>query len=576
MTSQRKLLKARRKAQKSARKLALMEASSANAARTASPHSATGPVVSSLAPPSTYNGPPASPGAYTALPHARARTAETGKRRRRSALVVLATLVVIAGIAAGAWFGYLEERFEDEPTETSATISIEDVRGIGEAIVVRDGSVGVEALAAVEAIGDRFVYDGSVAVLRSPLLVDTTGSFDVAGVELRMASGAGDATYIEVRGGDLDVHDSTLTSWDESTGAVDEDIDDGRASVLVTAGGSATVRSSRLVSLGHGETDRHGFSFTGGSTSGSIVDTEIAGSHAGVTVSGDVDVKLRNLDISDVTVSGIELAGTTGVRVSDSVVQASAGDGITVLGGSADIVIHDNDVFGNEGTGLALVGSSGKIEVYDNLSHRNGRAGVTVSNTRDVVIRDNKVWGNLVGVSLVGGNSGTDVRRNTIGGNRNAGVESTSAGNTVLIRDNVIDHNEHGVVVADGTVEVRGNRIEDNTFGVAVLDKSPRAVVRDNDILNSAEGGIRFVTVDGIEIDGNTVNGNRMAPFVVDVVDQSLAFHDSNDVQSGRKGLEWVYEPMRDIGELAVIEPVPAEFFTQPNVEFLIPEEPAR
>jgi hypothetical protein len=163
-----------------------------------------------------------------------------------------------------------------------------------------------------------------------------------------------------------------------------------------------------------------------------------------------------------------------------------------------------------------------------------------------------------------------------VSGNRGAGVESTSAGNTVLVTSNVIDHNEHGVVITDGTVEVRRNRISDNTWGVAVLDKSPRAIIRDNAISNSADGAIRLVKHDGLEIDGNTLNGNRMAPFIVDVAGDSQAYQDSNHYQGGRKGTEWVYEPLRDIGELAVLTPVPAEFFTQPNVQALIPEDLAQ
>jgi parallel beta-helix repeat protein len=409
-----------------------------------------------------------------------------------------------------------------------------------------------------------------------PVVVDDGGTLEVRDVELRLVSDAAITTNLEVHGGHLDVTGSTITSWDEKAGGADSAPKDGRASVLVTDGGSADVRGSRLVALGYEETDRHGFTFTGGSTSGSVVDTTIEGGRSGVTVSGNVHVSIDDVDVSDVEFAGIELAGTTGVDVRDSTVQGSRGDGIVVVGGSSDVTVDGNDVFGNSGTGLSLLGSSGEVRLRDNYSHRNGRAGVTISNTRDADVSGNKIWGNAVGVSLVGGNSGTVLEDNQVSGNRGAGVESTSAGNTVLVASNVIDHNEHGVVITDGTIEVRGNTISDNTWGVAVLDKSPRAIVRDNTISNSADGAIRLVKHDGLEVHGNTLNGNRMAPFIVDVAGDSQDYQDSNHFQGGRKGTEWVYEPLRDIGELAVLTPVPAEFFTQPNVQFLIPEDLAQ
>jgi parallel beta-helix repeat protein len=183
------------------------------------------------------------------------------------------------------------------------------------------------------------------------------------------------------------------------------------------------------------------------------------------------------------------------------------------------------------------------------------------------------VWSNVVGVSLVGGNSGTVIDGNKIGGNQGAGIESSSAGNTALVHDNVVDHNEHGVVVSDGTIEIRGNRIEDNTLGVAVLDKSPRVIIRDNTIRNSADGGIRLVSVKDVVVEGNSITNNRMAAFIVDHANDSQSFQATNRYDSGRKGAEWVYEPLRSAAELADLTPVPSEFFTQPNVEFLLPAE---
>jgi parallel beta-helix repeat protein len=502
------------------------------------------------------------------------------RRRRRGVVRFLAgfgAVLVLMGAGAAAWFLGLEERIRpDEAEASSAATSIEDVRGVGTAVVIRDGEIDFEGLATALTAGNVdgvVTMDGKIATVTTPIVVDVGGTLDIRGTEVRLVSNASTVAMIEVRGGHLGVHNSTITSWDDAIDAADETTKDGRASVLVTGGGSTTVDGSALLALGYEESDRHGFSLTGGSTSGTISDTRIDGSQAGITVSGNVDVTIENVDVRNVEVAGIELAGTTGVRVSDSSVQESAGDGIVVLGSSFDIVLEGNDVFGNAGAGLSLLGSGGEIIASGNYSHRNERAGVTVSNTRDAKVRDNKIWGNGVGVSLVGGNSGTVVSGNAVGGNRGAGVESTSAGNTVLVHDNVIDHNEHGVVIADGTVEVRDNTISDNTWGVAVLDKSPRAVIRDNEVSNSADGAIRFVKHDGLEIHGNTLRGNRMAPFIVDLVDDSLAFQEQNSTQSGREGIEWVYEPLRDIGELADITPVPAEFFTQPNVQLLLPEE---
>jgi hypothetical protein len=101
-------------------------------------------------------------------------------------------------------------------------------------------------------------------------------------------------------------------------------------------------------------------------------------------------------------------------------------------------------------------------------------------------------------------------------------------------------------------------------------------VIRSNHISDSAEGAIRFVRADGLSIGDNTLLDSRTAPFIVDKPDDSVGFQKHNDAETGRRGLEWVLEAERSSSELADITPVPAEFFTQPNIEFLLPQGSSR
>lgn len=536
-TSQRSISRARRKAVAANRRLARLEAGTA-------PGEATGV-------------PPAAPPVRPA-------------RGRRRLLVRGAVALVVVGLVSAATVLLVVDRTAEHEGET-ATVERGEVRGVGVAVIVRDGSIAVSDLALVTEIADLVRADGATVTVDAPLVVAQGGRLVVEDVEVRLRSDAQAVRNLEVRGGELIVRRATVTSWDPGTQRPDTVTADGRSSVLVTEAGRGELVGARLVSLGDEQTDRHGFSFVGGGVVGRVSDSDVIDPHAGITISGNVDVTIDEVDIASAHVAGVEVAGASNVRVRRSTMRDGAGDGIVVRGGSFDVELRDNDTFANAGSGIAVLGSSGRVVVDGNLVHRNQRAGVTVSNTRSVTVSANRVWDNQVGVSMIGGNSGAVVRRNEIGGNRGAGVESASAGNSATIVDNVIDHNEQGVVVADGTVEVVGNVIEHNTWGVAVLDKSPRATVRDNTIRDSADGAIRFVKADGVTIAGNTLRDNRMAPFIVDHADDSLPYHAQNDFDVGRKGAEWVYEQLRSIAELADITPVPAEFFSQPNIEFLLP-----
>ena len=583
MTSRRKLERARRKAQKASEYLARIEERAGQnghhdygAAVVENPYEIAAPPPtldihepSTHLPPMSRTAPPPPP---TAAASAHLATAPPAPRRRGlRAVLIIVVLAVLGGGATGGWLWYQSRSDETASGNSVGTAHLEDVAGLGSAVVLRNGDVHIEDLADQSGLSSAIRRTEGIISVRLPVVVESTARLVIRDREVRLLSDAQGEAVLDVRGGTLDVSDSTLTSWDDVAGGPDANEKDGRASVLVNGGGSATLQRAQVISLGQEEADRHGFTISGSGTSASVTDTTFTGSHTGITVTGKVDVTIDRATVSRSAFIGIELAGTTGVKVRESVVESTKGDAIAVRGVSSNIELRGNDVSANAGSGLAILGSGGRVDVSANVSHRNERAGILISNTRDVRVSNNKVWDNEVGVSLVGGNSGTTIEKNAISGNRTAGVESTSAGNTALVRGNVIDHNENGVVVSDGTVDIIDNQIEVNTFGIAVFDKSPKVQIRSNTIIKSADGAIRFLKADGIVIQGNALNSNRMAPFVVDHADDSLKFQSANSIQSGRKGNEWVFEPLRSISELADLTPVPAEFFTQPNVEFLLP-----
>lgn len=480
-----------------------------------------------------------------------------GPRRRRRRVAVLA--VVAAGGAAGTYAATSGVGAGDQPP-TTASVAVETVDGLGRAIVVRQGTVGIGDLAARQellAIDAIAADDDGVDVLM-PLVVTDGGRLEVRGTQIRLRSDAEASVPIQVDGGSLHVFRAEIVAWDGE--GPDTDPSDGRAWISV-AGSQLEVRASTIRSLGSAEPGRLGLEVGSGST-GRLEDLQIQDPYVGLHLSGALaELAVDDVDVFGAHLAGFELASASGVTIRSSLAADGVKDGFVLSGRTAEVSVTGSDAAGNGASGFAVDGAAGSVELAGNRSFRNRGPGISIANTRGVTARGNRVWANSGGIALAGANAASEVTDNEISGNRGSGIDVGSPGTTVAIAGNVVDHNEVGVTITNGSVELRSNTITANGTGVAVLDSSPAATVVDNTIDGNYDAGIRLVSDHGLEVTGNSLLGNTNAAFVVDIAGSAQGYLPANRAEGGRYGVERVQPPERSASDLADVTPIPTYFF---------------
>lgn len=491
--------------------------------------------------------------AERALEVAESKAAAPEPKRSRLKLLaaIVAGLVIVAAAAWTYWYSQIREQPQPE-----AAVSLEATTQFDEAIVIRSGVIDLQTLATTTDAAIE-VSDGIVTV-GVPVVVTDGGSLQIGAGEVRLLSSPTRAVGLVVAGGTLEIVEANVTSWNGD--GVDADSSRPRAFISV-ADAEVTISDSTFAGLGSGEDGNEGLTF-GRGTSGSVETSRSTGGYAGLTVTGALDdLRVEDVILTDAITSGLHVASASGVTLTRITASGAGAEGISVSGSSESVRITDSESFANGTAGIQVNGAAGDITLEANRSYRNASTGVAIANTRGVTLHDNSIWSNSGGVFLTGANAGTVLRENTITGNRGAGVEIASAGSAAELIDNSIDHNETGVLIADGSAIVTDNTISENGVGVSVLDTSPSVSLIDNVMSHNYDVGLRLIEPDGLEASGNELMDNEHAAFRVEVATTSAGYMETNEVEAGRYGIEWVFGGYASAEDLADLTPVPDYFF---------------
>lgn len=500
---------------------------------------------------------------------AKARAAETAatlvdgaQPTRRRWPWVLALFIIVLGTGGVVARASLQDGAEEE----LATVTVEEVPDLGRAVVIADGVIDVGTLASTVAEVTR-TSEGDY-VLDIPIFIRPSGTMRASGVDLRLRSDAESVSAVLVAGR-FEAIGSTVTSWDAEAGTIDANLDDGRAWISVLDNASMMLDGVTIRGLGYDHPERMGVAWIGTAAVGEVKATTISDGYVGISIRG----RQQMVAVSDSALirsasANLELASAKGVTIAGTIFSSSPGDGVLISGSTSEVVIEDSEAVANGESGFSLVGANEPVVIRNSRIHRNGNAGVVISNTRGVSLVGNDVWGNAHGISLLGPNADTFIEDNRVSGNRGAGVVSESAGTNAIVRANRIDHNLEGILVADGTFRIEENQLVSNGFGIAVLDRSPAVEILGNSILESHHSGIRLVDSDGLSISENSILRSEEAAFSVEQTDQVRSFLEANETEPGREGVEMVYAEPAPVTELAVLTPVPDYFFTPPEQVF--------
>jgi hypothetical protein len=182
----------------------------------------------------------------------------------------------------------------------------------------------------LELLGILTRQDGAWLLSRS-LVIRAGASLEVRKATLRLRSEPNRFVGLEARGGNLEITDSTVTSWAPGAGRPDDRAGDGRAWVLARDGAVLRVLRSHMEQLGYARAERYGVAWRTGTTSGTIHRSTFAGNWYGVY-----------------------LQGTRNLQVEDSVFRHNARHGLVLAAGCASATVRGNQSYANAGHGMVV------------------------------------------------------------------------------------------------------------------------------------------------------------------------------------------------------------------------------
>jgi parallel beta-helix repeat protein len=353
--------------------------------------------------------------------------------------------------------------------------------------------------------------DGSY-LLGEDIVVDAGATLDIesdTGLVLRMSSTSDSFTSIVTLGGSLAIGGTetrpiTISSWDPTTGKVDNDTTDGRSYIRVV-GGNARLSYVNFNHLGFWSGVTGGVSLTGtqkadlGSaiaSTGTPTTTTLpkvfgtnllpaTGAGAGtLSITPDlsgysyVSALVQNVNVSD-DAFGLFVSSAQGVAVSHVNVSRSLVDGIVFHRDVTDSTITNTTSSHNAVDGVILTRATSGIELSTVTAEHNGHNGITIE-----------------GGALATGPNPT-------------GVPVSTYGNNGVSNSNASDDGHYGIAIVGGTnMRVVGNTASNDVSGVVVSDAATGTSVRNNLIENSSKQGIALRNAGtNTLVQGNTIDG---------------------------------------------------------------------
>jgi parallel beta-helix repeat protein len=353
--------------------------------------------------------------------------------------------------------------------------------------------------------------DGSY-LLGEDIVVDAGATLDIesdTGLVLRMSSTSDAFTSIVTLGGSLAIGGTetrpiTISSWDPTTGKVDNDTTDGRSYIRVV-GGNAKLSYVNFNHLGFWSGVTGGVSLTG--TQKADLGTAIAntgtpttstlpkvfgtsllpatGTGAGtLSITPDlsgysyVSALVQNVNVSD-DAFGLFVSSAEGVAVSHVSVSRSLVDGIVFHRDVTNSTITNTTSSHNAVDGVILTRATSGVEINTVTAQHNGRNGITIE-----------------GGALAMGPNAT-------------GVPVSTYGNNGVSNSNASDNAHYGIAIIGGTnMRVTGNTASNDVSGVVVSDAASTTSVRNNLIENSSKQGIALRDAGtNTLVQGNTIDG---------------------------------------------------------------------
>lgn len=302
--------------------------------------------------------------------------------------------------------------------------------------------------------------------------------------------------WVKALGGQLELADTCVSSWDTARSGYDENYQRGRSFVLARDGARLDIQRSDLRYLGYDGPESYGLAWRVRGTTGQIVDSFVSHNFYGLYSYQVDDLVIRGNEVHHNVMYGIDPHTNSARLVIESNVAHDNGKhGIILAEECSDAVIRNNVAYNNLHHGIVIFQRSNNNLVEGNTAYGNGGHGINVNDSANTTVRGNTVYDNLeAGIGVGQKASATQLIGNQVQSNRRDGVSLYSDVTDNLLRDNVVTGNARfGIYVkSDGAVTIEGNQVTGNAVGVYMntsrpLELAPQA----NQIHDNREDDLR-------------------------------------------------------------------------------------
>ncbi|MEO5877566.1 MAG: right-handed parallel beta-helix repeat-containing protein, partial [Streptosporangiaceae bacterium] len=238
-----------------------------------------------------------------------------------------------------------------------------------------------------------------------------------------------------------------------------------------------------------------------------ITRSRIVGNAFGIFVSGANGVAISDTSVEDSLLDGISLHRFTyNGRIERTISKNNRGDGVSLARASHDILITASTAEGNGGNGFSLNGQAladgasaagESIEPYGNntiqnsVARDNVRYGVEVLGGINIAVQNNEITGGDMGVVVRQHADKVTVVGNQVKKPRRQGVSIRDGVRDSVVTGNVIDDPVTGVYVRDAGAEVRGNTIQGaKLHGVSLVGGVAGSVVTYNVVTGAGPSAV--------------------------------------------------------------------------------------
>lgn len=325
-------------------------------------------------------------------------------------------------------------------------------------------------------------------LLSANLLIERNASVRLAAPDvhwLKLLSDEDGFSWVKVRGGELEINGTCITSWNAKEQRHDQNVEDGRSFVLARDGARMNIYDAELSYLGYAAGESYGVAWRLAGTSGELLNSTFGYNYYGLYSYEASGLVIRGNEVHHSIKYGIDPhTNSNQLLIEDNLSHHNGKHGIILAEGCSSSIIRNNEVHNNTLHGIVIYQQSNNNWIEGNTSYANGMQGININDSEQNTIRDNIVFDNTqAGIGVGRGSTKNIVSHNQAYENKRDGIYVFNKANKNTIEHNTVHSNtRYGIYLKSNDNIVKQNEVFSNEIGIYLrVDKAKSIKLENND-----------------------------------------------------------------------------------------------